>query len=301
MTTALIFAAALASQPVTNGVWLIPGSFEPNRQPDGNTVIFRGDSGLVVMDTGRHLEHRQAILDFVGDQPVSAIINSHWHLDHISGNADLKAKWGAKVYATGALDGALDGFIPNSVKQAQAYIDSGQASPEIKAEIAGDMATLDRIDTMKPDVVVTAATQLEGLALHLAPNAATEGDIWVYDAKSKVVAAGDLVTLPVPFLDTACSLGWQTALDEIWATDFVIAVPGHGAPMNRAQFATYKTAFEGFISCATSIRPTAECATDWTVATADLHGAPDDRVEGMADYYAGLLRANAGNSPWCKT
>ena len=31
-------------------------------QPDGNTVVFKGAAGLVVLDTGRHLWQRQAML-----------------------------------------------------------------------------------------------------------------------------------------------------------------------------------------------------------------------------------------------
>jgi glyoxylase-like metal-dependent hydrolase (beta-lactamase superfamily II) len=73
------------------GVWLIRGGFLPNRQPDGNTIVFRGPRGLTVMDTGRHRWQRQAILDFADSlhQPIVAIINSHWLLDHVSGNPDL--------------------------------------------------------------------------------------------------------------------------------------------------------------------------------------------------------------------
>ena len=102
---------------IANGVWLIPGAFPQNREPDGNTIIFAGDGGLVVMDTGRHPWHTQAILDFAKrqKQPVVAIINSHWHLDHTSGNRALKAAFPqAKVYATSAIDSAIADFFPKS-------------------------------------------------------------------------------------------------------------------------------------------------------------------------------------------
>jgi hypothetical protein len=41
---------------------VITGTFVVGRQPDGNTVIFAAPDGLVVMDTGRHVEHTQQIL-----------------------------------------------------------------------------------------------------------------------------------------------------------------------------------------------------------------------------------------------
>ena len=79
---ALFFAAALQ---LPSGVHLIPGSFTPGTQPDGNSIVFDGRDGLVVFDTGRHPEHTRKILDIARDsrKPVAAIINSHWHLDHI--------------------------------------------------------------------------------------------------------------------------------------------------------------------------------------------------------------------------
>src|SRR6266481_2385674 len=47
---------------VAQGVWLIAGAIIPNREPDGNTVIFDAPEGLIVVDTGRHEWHRRAIL-----------------------------------------------------------------------------------------------------------------------------------------------------------------------------------------------------------------------------------------------
>jgi len=79
-----------APQFLAEGIWLIPGAFMGNRQPDGNTVVFKGTTGLVVLDTGRHRWHRRAILDFAKHEvaPIVTIVNSHWHLDHVSGNQD---------------------------------------------------------------------------------------------------------------------------------------------------------------------------------------------------------------------
>ncbi|MEZ5682939.1 MAG: hypothetical protein R3E03_01555 [Novosphingobium sp.] len=40
-----------------------------------------------------------------------ALVNTHWHLDHTTGNRDLLALWPkARLVATGAVSGALDGF-----------------------------------------------------------------------------------------------------------------------------------------------------------------------------------------------
>ncbi len=79
------------AQSIAKGVWLIPGGIPSGREPDGNTVVFAGSKGLTVLDTGRHPGHWQAILAFAAERhtPIVAIVNSHWHLDHTSGNAPL--------------------------------------------------------------------------------------------------------------------------------------------------------------------------------------------------------------------
>ncbi|HSI53937.1 MAG TPA: MBL fold metallo-hydrolase, partial [Ramlibacter sp.] len=244
-------------QVLAAGTWLIPGSFPEDRNPDGNTLVFEGNGGLIVMDTGRHLWHRQAILDFVRarGRPVVAIINSHWHLDHTSGNADLKRLFPqAQLHTSTAVERMITDVWPGSLVRSQALLDSGKVTGGIADDIRGDIATRRNPQALRPDVPVIASgsVTLAGvtLELHLAGNAATEGDVWVYQPATGIAAAGDLITLPVPFLDTACVKGWRSALDELAATPFVTVVPGHGAPMDRAQFTTYKTAFENYTGCA---------------------------------------------------
>ena len=101
------------------------------------------------------------------------------------------------------------------------------------------------------------------LRVNLARYAATAGDVWLYDSTTRVAIVGDLVVAAVPFMDTACPEGWQKALDEVAATPFVTLIPGHGAPMTRAQFLQWKGAFDTFVDCGKSTRPKQECVAGW--------------------------------------
>lgn len=317
-----VFVATLASasaladdttppqpQSVVPGIWLIPGGIRPNRQPDGNTVVFDAPAGLIVMDTGRHPWHRQAILDFARAQgkPVAAIVNSHWHLDHVSGNPAIRAAYpDLKVYASNAIDAALTGFLAKSAADAKPYLDSGKLPPETAEDVRGDIAAFENGAALRPDIVIdkSATRTIAGktLVVNLAPSAATAGDVWVYDPAAKVAAVGDLVTLPAPFLDTACSAGWSRALARIEQASFTTLIPGHGGPMTRVQFHTYRTAFDALLACSASARDAAECAAGWAMAVADLPGAGSARqAQGMAAYYVkDVLRAHGGNSAECK-
>ncbi len=301
--------AAPAPREVAPGVWLVPGGILPDRQPDGNTVIFAAPAGLVVVDTGRHSGQRDAILSLAlaRKTPIVAVINTHWHLDHVSGNADLRAAYpGLLVYASDAIEGALTGFFPASVKESAVYLDDPQIPQATRDDIRGDLLTIGNGAALKPDqVIATSGTMTLGgraLRINLAPDAATAGDVWLYDEQTRMAVLGDLVTLPAPFLDTACPDGWKVALGQVAATPFERAIPGHGDAMTRAQFLLYRDAFEAFIACSTSARSPDECASAWTDSVSTL--LADDPLErkqarGMAAYYVDMLRANGGRSKYC--
>lgn len=301
--------AAPAPQGVATGVWMVPGGIPPDRQPDGNSVIFDAPAGLIVVDTGRHSWQREAILALARAQQkkIVAIVNTHWHLDHVTGNPDLRAAYpDLTVYASDAIDAALTDFFPASVKESAGYLDDPQIPQETRDDIRGDLLTIQNGAALKPDQVISeSGTMTLGgrrLRLNLARDAATAGDVWLYDEQSRVAVLGDLVTLPAPFLDTACPEGWKVALQQVAATPFEVAIPGHGGAMTRAQFLLYQAAFEAFIACSNSVRPQDECATSWadSIRTLLAEDPPEQqRAREMAGYYVGMLRANGGRSKYC--
>jgi glyoxylase-like metal-dependent hydrolase (beta-lactamase superfamily II) len=90
---ALPIAGCAAAKAPPAPPHLIPGYYGPARQPDGNTIVFEGADGLVVVDTGRYPDHQAKILAYARERgkPVTAIVNTHWHLDHSGGNAEIRA------------------------------------------------------------------------------------------------------------------------------------------------------------------------------------------------------------------
>lgn len=303
--------SAPTAREVAPRVWMIPGGMRPGRQPDGNSVIFEAPAGLVVVDTGRHAWHRDAILELARTrrQDIVAVVNTHWHLDHVSGNPALRAAYPElAVHASDSIDGALPGFLARSASSAAAYLDDPQVAEEMREDIRGDLATIGNGAALRPDVVIAASgpMSLGGrmLSINLAADAATSGDVWLYDERTRVAALGDLVTLPAPFLDTACPDGWRIALDQVAATDFELAIPGHGPAMNRAQFLIYLEAFGAFIACSNSDRSQDECAGNWAESVQPLLG--DDpmerqRARDFAAYYVEMLRAHGGRSEYCES
>lgn len=131
------------------------------------------------------------------------------------------------------------------------------------------------------------------LEIGLESRAVTAGDVWVLDPATGVLAAGDLVTLPVPLFDTACPGGWKKALERVSAVKFDLLVPGHGDPMTREQFETYRAAFAALLGCAASEHPEAVCIDGWLRDLGPLVPPSDhDFARFLLQYYIpNILRA----------
>ena len=312
-------SASPSSQPapeppveVAPGVHLIRGAIVQGRGPDGNTIIFDAPEGLVVVDTGRHTYHSDAILAFARakQRPIVAIVNTHWHLDHSSGNVRLKAAFpNAKVYTTSAIDRTVapGGFLDRNLKDAREMASEVGLPAVQKDEVQIFIATMNAKDALRPDVPLTTSSTLSiggrDFAVHVADDAVTDADVWLYDTRSKIAVIGDIVTVPVPYFETACPDGWKHAMDAVWATPFDTVIPGHGRPMTRDQFDVYRRGFAPFIDCVRSSAEASQCSAAWVTATSSLIGGDEARRKAVAanmDYYVDYLRKSGGKAADCR-
>lgn len=298
--------AERAADEIAPGVYLVPGKLVPGQQPDGNTVIFRAPEGAVVVDTGRHVEHTEAVLARIaalGLQP-RVIVNSHWHLDHIGGNALFRQRYpNVRVFASGALAEAQRGFLADYRKQLEQMVASADTNAAAKESYRREMGLIDAGSKLAPTDVVTASGRqvLAGraLELHLEEHTVTAGDVWVFDPVTRVLVAGDLVTLPAPFLDTACPARWQAALARLEKdASWELLVPGHGAPMNHKELAVYRRAFDELLACAATTAPAASCVDGWFRTGGELVHASDPGVgHDFVGYYVNaVLRGDAAKT-----
>ena len=294
LVAVLLASAALTASAKTEPYHFIPGRVPLDWQgPDGNTIILDAPKGLIVVDTGRSPMHAGKILDYAKarERPIAAIVNTHWHLDHNTGNADLRAAYPkAEVYATTAIEGALVGFLGRGREQADKALADPKTPEAQKAQILRGRDRIDNPDKLRPTrpVLKSGKVTIAGriLDLRVAPFAASEADLWIYDAKSRTAIVGDLLVDIVPFMDSACPDGWAKALDEVAKVPFQTLIPGHGAPMNRADFLLWRTAYNNLLTCGRSTTDKKQCAANWQKDAARFIDHPHmEYAAAAAEYY----------------
>jgi glyoxylase-like metal-dependent hydrolase (beta-lactamase superfamily II) len=197
----------------------------------GNVAVLSGSDGKVMVDAGIGLSKPQmtkALLE-LGAEPVTHLINTHWHFDHADGNSWLSAE-GAKITAHVNTRKYL-----SQVTRVEDWDYNFLAQPEggVPSELFADALEL----------------KLNGTSLglkHYGP-AHTDGDISVSFAEWDIVHVGDIFwNGTYPFIDysTGGSIDGTIAACEASiaaATDKTVIIPGHGQPVsNRAELSDYR-------------------------------------------------------------
>jgi glyoxylase-like metal-dependent hydrolase (beta-lactamase superfamily II) len=238
------------------------------RQPvEPNVAFIVNDEDVVVVDSGGGVaaaESALRLLRMVTDLPVRYLVNTHWHGDHVLGNAVfLQAFPGAEVVGhsrtitgmTGENIG-LERFQPQLVdmigslrKGVETGLDDQGAplTPERLArwrqmlpDTEAALAEYRRARIEKPTLIVDGAMTLwrgerEIQIRHLG-RGNTDGDLVVWLPRERVVLSGDLVVHPLPYGFGSFPAEWLETLDRLAGLDFLHLVPGHGEIQSDATY-----------------------------------------------------------------
>src|SRR5712671_2716946 len=239
VVVALASSAAVAQQQdfskveikatkVAGSVWMLEGS-------GGNIGVSAGEDGLVMVDAqfAPLVPKVKAALAKISPKPVRYLLNTHWHFDHVGGNA-------------GMADTAAILAHENVRKRMQA------GAEILGMKIAPAEPSALPILTYQHDVTIW----LNGepvRALHVPPGP-TDGDSVVFFTKSNVVHMGDdFVTYGFPFvdLDSGGSVrGMVAAIDELLPqipADAKI-IPGHGPLSTVADLKKFRNRLDEIVA-----------------------------------------------------
>lgn len=261
----------------------------------GNIVAIAGDDAVAVIDTGHHPRLTRRIAREIGTvtgKPVRYVVNTHWHNDHVSGNAMVAEVFPgvtivAHAFTAQMMDRTIRAFqgtncLPFLREQSRPLRDlvaSGKGAdgapltPERRQRLEGFVREADagqaecaEFRYRGPDATFTDRMTLRlgnrDVELIHPGRANTAGDViaWVPDAK--LIAAGDIVVHPFPYATQSYVSEWAAALRRIEAMPFEILVPGHGPVMrDRAYLRDLAGLFESVMSQArAAYRPGMEAA-----------------------------------------
>lgn len=216
---------AVSAHQVSTSAWYVQGESALGTPANRNFISNAGfvvtAAGVVVIDAlGAPLLARELIEEIrrVTGKPVTHVIVTHYHADHIYGLQEFK-RAGARIIAH---------------KAALEYLNSDTASARLAASRVELAPFIDGSTQLVPaDEWISGPRDLVvgGVQLKLVPvgPAHTPEDLVVLLPKEKVLFAGDLVFRGrIPFVGQADSGQWVKSLDTILGFDAQIVVPGHG-------------------------------------------------------------------------
>jgi glyoxylase-like metal-dependent hydrolase (beta-lactamase superfamily II) len=214
----------IVTHKLRNNISVLEGS-------GGNIAVLAGPDGKVMIDAGIGVSRPQlakALAD-LGTDPVTHLVNTHWHFDHADGNAWLHSV-GAKIIAQGNTRKHLA-----RTERVEDWDYNFLALPS--GGIPGEVFATDK------------SLKLYGASIHLKyyGPAHTDGDISVTFGEANVAHVGDTYWNGIyPFIDysTGGSIDGMIAASDanLAATNNeTIIIPGHGQPVsNKAELKEFR-------------------------------------------------------------
>lgn len=245
---------------------LAPGIFavlqpEARRFQESNSLFFIRNSGVLVVDTQSSLAATQAVIRAVEARPalpVSHLVLTHWHGDHVQGIAAYRARWpGVEVVAhkTVAEDirGRAEPQADEQVERYAAAIAAARQRLRDGVDREGNPLFEDERKTLAGEIEDAEATVAEMRAVprpFAVPDLAydgelvlgagleavrvshwrahTRGDSTVYMPAVGVLVTGDLLD-DLPYGGHGYPMSWVAALEELAELEIREIVPSHGS------------------------------------------------------------------------
>jgi len=265
----------LTREVLAEGVYLFRAPSALDRWTATNSVVIVNDEDVTVFDSHTRARTARLVIDAIQritSKPVRTLINSHWHQDHWSGNAEyVKAYPGVRIIATTEtrdymrrMSGPFfaDG-LDRAAGGARAALDSAIRTGR---RTDGSALTADMRSAMEREVIGTEAFAAEVRAVpRVFPDIAyrdslilwsgrrefrlvsvtgdATGSTVLYLPSEKILVMGDVLVRPEtgdgppPWTTNSYSITpWRNALRDLSRLDAAVIVPGQGAALRDAGY-----------------------------------------------------------------
>jgi cyclase len=246
-------------KPVADGVYAAIA--KPAYKVNCNAAIIFLDDAVLVVDTHSKPSAARALIEQIKKltpKPVKFVVNTHFHWDHYQGNEAYPSSWpaGVEIISSEATRTSIEQrgiprvkheivTMPAQIEQLKADLQK-VSTPEQRASIQRDIsegaAYLAELKSMQ--ITLPTMTFDRSLILHRKSRtvellwlgrAHTDGDVFVFLPKEKVLVTGDTLHGWTPYMGDSYPYDWIKTLDVAEKLDFDYVIAGHGDVMRGKQ------------------------------------------------------------------
>src|SRR5437773_6486400 len=249
---------------VADGVWAAVAA--PAFKVNCNTAIIENADGVMVVDTHSKPSAAKVIIERLREmtkKPVRYVVNTHFHWDHWHGNEAYPAAYPDAEIVTNQI--TREAMVRKGLKRIQDHVrqvpaeiaklkadvagaGSGEERARLQAELRLAESYLAEVRALKPALPTmvferTMTLYRRDREIHLLylGRAHTEGDVFVYLPKEKVVITGDAVIGWTPYMGDGYPEDWVATLDRLAQLDWRHMIMGHGDVAGRDWLATFRS------------------------------------------------------------
>ena len=200
----------------------------------GNSLVIKGDDGCIVVDAKGDdvADAFKKEIQSIAHQPVEYLVNTHWHADHVAGNA---------VVGKGAVIVAHENTRKHMAEGAEMTFFGGHRDPYGAA--------------WQPDTTFGSRFVIENpfedvALIHVGPGH-TDGDVIVWLEKSNILQTGDIYFNGMyPYIGIEAGGAINSMIERInelllEVDENTVIVPGHGPVSNQDEMYDYSKMLVG--------------------------------------------------------
>ena len=249
---------------VADGVYLAQSTA---RIFNSNSLIIVNESDVLVIDS--HITPTKArgliaSIKQITSNPITTLINSHFHYDHAHGNQAFgpdvqiigheytRMKMAGKPLEEGTFMGGKARNLAYLKRLQEEFetTEDAERRAEIGAQakvLAAHVEAWKEIDPVAPDVTMNDRLTLfrgsREIQLHFMGRAHTGGDLVVYLPADKLAFTGDMMLEGPSWLGDGYVDEWVQTLENLKGLDIDPMVPGHGSPFTDRNRIDYVQAY----------------------------------------------------------
>jgi cyclase len=259
-------------KPVADGVYAAIA--RPAYKVNCNAAIVMFDDSVLVVDTHSKPSAARGLIAQIKqltDKPVKYVVNSHFHWDHYQGNQAYPSSWpaGVEIISSEATRESIEQrgiprvkhelvTMPQDIDKLRSELEKAtdakqreqiqsdlHQAEDYLAELKSMQVTLPTMTFDRSLILYRKSKTVEILWLG---KAHTDGDVFVYLPKEKVIVTGDALHGRTPYMGDSYPYDWIQTLDTAEKLDFQHVISGHGEVIEgKEKFELWKQYFRDLL------------------------------------------------------